>query len=1356
MSGQTFTVDACANANGDNALCDRYYSSADSFLQADITEAHIWCNPPFIMLEDCLSRYRVLKDSHPQTISGCFLMPSKSVARLTPLLQGMVLLHTFPKGTTLFQGPRPDGTRAVLPPCPFSVSVYWDRPVSSDSSQGHSILSAAARTRSLDMLFCGRVAGSHANVLVTPASILIDSGATAPFISPECAKRLQLVIRRTDVKPGSARVRLADGSSIPIHGTCYATLTIGAFRSRIELIVAPLSSQFDVILGNTWLKQHEAILNYGDGSVTLVRGTRQYTISTVKHGVRPAITVDPAENTANASQSTDPDKAEFSTRRAKFAKRHLLSVNQASKAVRKKNTKHFLVLIQHLQHDDNINTVDLLSAVQHTGNTKLDKLLQQYADRFPDSLPKLPDGGPHTAPVYDGHTIPLEPGHKPPVRPIYRLSPLEFEELKKQIKELLALGFIEPSKSPYAAPVLFVQKKDGTLRMVIDYRALNAITTKNKYPLPRIDDLLDRLCGCTHFSSIDLRSGYYQLRLAPEDAPKTGFRCPLGHYQFTVLSMGLANSPATFQAAMNTIFSDYLHDFVVVYLDDILIFSKNEDDHFKHMTLVLDKLREHNLYANAKKCEFLTPELEFLGHIVGKDGIKVDPKKTASVQNWPKPTTTQELRSFLGLANYFRRFIQGYSTMVAPLTSLLKKESMMSLWDSSCDASFLAVKIALAKAPVLRHPDFTKPFDVICDASINGVGAVLLQECQPIAFLSRKFGPAEYNYTTTEQELLAAVEALKQWRCYLEGVEFTMWTDHNPNVYMQTKATLSRREARWNELFQQYRFTWKHKPGKQNIADGLSRIPHLSLANPLVLATGTKVTDIISSMCWAMNLRPRTNAGRPRPTGEATPPPAPTRKRKTTPRSNVDETHGPQILEGYKHDPWFSHVANTKHLKLTEGLWWKNHYQLVVPDYDDLRHKFLHDAHDAEFSGHPGVDRTLNNISRHYWWPGMRQDVRKYVAECDSCQRNKPTNLPKAGLLQPLPIPEAPWRTITMDLITDLPETDKGHDSVVVFVDKLTKMTHIAPCKKAISAEEFAEVYLAHVVRLHGFQESIVSDRDPRWTGDFWRQVCKLFETKLRFSTAFHPETDGQTERMNRTIEETLRHYVSPNHTDWDKHLPMIEFAINNAMQLSTAQTPFLMNTGYHPLTPLSQANESSNKEANAVRVSWQARVKSATDKLKNAQNRQKQLADCKRRDLTFKVNDTVLLNSKNINIKHAGSRKLLPRYIGPFKITKCIGTVAYELQLPRNMKCHNVFHVSLLKAYVTSGRQQPLPPPLIIDEEYEYEAQQILTHKGTQPGKRKFLVAWKDYPAEHNTWEPESNLKNSPILLQQYWASLS
>jgi hypothetical protein len=460
-----------------------------------------------------------------------------------------------------------------------------------------------------------------------------------------------------------------------------------------------------------------------------------------------------------------------------------------------------------------------------------------------------------------------------------------------------------------------------------------------------------------------------------------------------------------------------------------------------------------------------------------------------------------------------------------------------------------------------------------------------------------------------------------------------------------------------------------------------------------------------------------------------------------------------EIREGYDFDMWFSHKANTQQLTHKNGYWWKNDC-LVIPDYGNLRIDLLHEAHDSGYAGHVGVDRTLAHLSRTYWWPGLRKDVRRYVIECDSCQRNKSVNRKPAGPLQPLPIPGAPWSDISMDLITDLPETEEGFDSVAVFVDRLTKMTHMAPCKKTLTTEQFVSLYLQNVVRLHGFQLSILSDRDPRWCNDFWKAVCARVNTKLRFSTAFHPQTDGQTERQNRTLEEMLRHYVAPNHTDWDQHLPLIEFAVNNAMQLATKETPFFLYTGMHPLTPLTGLRDVEHPEARAITTDWQTRVHNVTARLQAAQNRMKTLHDQGRREVTFAVGQEVLLNSKNINIQHSGSRKLLPRYIGPFKVTKQIGPVAYRLQLPPNMKCHNVFHVSLLHAYRRSGRYQPPPPPLIIDGEYEYEVAKILKHRGTR--RKQYLVAWKNYTAEHNTWEPEANLTNCADLLQKYWDSVA
>ncbi len=1195
------------------------------------------------------------------------------------------------------------------------------------------------------MLFAGKVSGGKANIAVSDAQILVDSGATAPFMSPGYAARLGLRLKRCN-----DFVTLADGSRAPVLGTATAKLVIGPFASRVKFLVAPLSQHFDVILGNSWLRHHKAVLNYKDTSLVLSKGNKRVAVTQQNTRTqRPSVAAPP----------TAAEKVHQSSR----AEKHVMSAIQAGRAIRK-GARHFVVLIQKL---DNSSASDftVTSVAGSSGNPELDALLHKYADVFPEQLPKLDDDNAngYARPLYNGHTIPLEDGHKPPVRPIYRLSPLEFEELKRQIKELLALGFIEPSTSPFGAPVLFVQKKDGSLRMCVDYRALNKITVKNKYPLPRIDDLLDRLNGCSHFSSIDLRSGYYQLRISPEDVPKTAFRTPIGHYQFKVLCFGLTNAPAAFQSAMNNVLGPYLHDFVVVYLDDALIFSKSAQEHLKHIELVLSKLREHRLYANAKKCEFFKPELRFLGHIIGKDGIKMDPDKTITVQRWPKPTTVKELRGFLGLANYFRRFIQGYSTIVAPLTSLTKKEASITEWNADSDKAFNAIKVALTKAPVLAHPDFTQPFDVICDASNVGVGAVLLQHRRPIAFLSRKFSPAEANYSTTEQELLGVVEALKQWRCYLEGVPFVVHTDHNPNTYMQTKPNLSRREARWSELFQHFNFQWKHKPGKDNIADPLSRPPNVAM--PMTFTAGVPVSHTIANLCNAYSLRRQPTAPErykpPAPQQKkrvklSEKPVAPTapvvgRKRAFEELSLAPAEHEARIRQGYSTDSWFANKANTKHLQFHDGYWWRQD-ALAIPNVPELKAAYLHDAHDAKFSGHVGGTRTLHNLSRHYWWPGMRSDVRKYVAECASCQRNKPTNQARAGLPQPMPIPEAPWTMMTMDFIMELPLTEAGYDAVVVFVDKLTKMCHIAPCKTTTTAEQFARIYLENVVKHHGFQKDIISDRDPRWQSEFWKELSKDFDMRLRFSSAFHPQTDGQTERTNRTLEEMLRHYVSPNHSDWDKHLPMIEFALNNSLQSSTGQTPFFLYTGRHPITPLSSMSESKNPAARSVRLTWQERVQMAQKCLKDAQSRMIKYQTEKCRDETFNVDDRVLLNSRHINIKFSGSRKLLPRFIGPFKITKTVGPVAYKLELPRNMKCHNVFHVSLLKRWNPSDRYQPPPPPLVIDGEYEYEVDKILAHRGTEVGKRRFLVAWKHEGAECNTWEPERNLTHCDELLQDYW----
>jgi hypothetical protein len=461
---------------------------------------------------------------------------------------------------------------------------------------------------------------------------------------------------------------------------------------------------------------------------------------------------------------------------------------------------------------------------------------------------------------------------------------------------------------------------------------------------------------------------------------------------------------------MNEIFRPF-RQFVVVYLDDILIFSKSPEEHAQHLKQVLQVLRDNSLYAKLSKCEFERAELKFLGHIVGKDGVKPDPAKIQAVADWPVPTDVPELRRFLGLATYFRKFLQGFATAAAPLTTLTGSRTPW-MWGPAQQDAFDIIKRNLTHSPVLSLPDFTKPYELICDASIQGVGGVLLQDNKPIAYESRKFIPAETRYTTTEQEMAAVVHCTKVWRCYIEGCKTTLVTDHCPNTYFQTQPLLSRRQARWSEWLQQFDLTWEYRAGKLNVADPLSRHPSFQL-NTLQLSDLTA-----------------------------------------------------DIIAGYKLDPWFQVKTRLANYSVLDGLLYRKGV-VVLPDHKSLRLDTMKYFHDTPFSGHIGHTKTLKQIQTRFWWPSIAKDVHHFVTTCDSCQRVKPINHKPSGLLHPMPIPSAPWLSVSMDFITDLPLSN-AHTCILVFVDRLTKMVRLAPCVKTCSSADVADLFINHVFRHHG------------------------------------------------------------------------------------------------------------------------------------------------------------------------------------------------------------------------------------------------------------------------------------------------
>jgi hypothetical protein len=451
--------------------------------------------------------------------------------------------------------------------------------------------------------------------------------------------------------------------------------------------------------------------------------------------------------------------------------------------------------------------------------------VDEFPDVFPEELPGLP-------PIREvDFSIDLVPGAAPISSAPYRMATAELAELKKQLADLLAKGFIQPSSSPWGAPVLFVKKKDGSLRLCVDYRQLNQVTIKNKYPLPRIDDLFDQLQGAAVFSKIDLRSGYYQLRVKPDDVPKTAFRTRYGHFEFLVMPFGLTNAPAVFMDLMNRVFQPYLDRFVIVFIDDILIYSRNREEHADHLRTVLQILRERQLYAKLDKCDFWLTQVHFLGHVVSKDGLAVDPSKVEAVLRWERPRNATEVRSFLGLAGYYRRFIENFAKIASPLTKLTRK-AIRFVWSDACEESFQELKKRLTTAPVLALPDELGGFVIYSDASLIGLGCVLMQRGRVIAYGSRQLKPHEGNYPVHDLELAAVIFALKLWRHYLYGEEFEIYTDHKSLQYIFSQKELNLRQRRWLEYLKDFKCKILYHPGKANVvADALSRKSSGTLAS---------------------------------------------------------------------------------------------------------------------------------------------------------------------------------------------------------------------------------------------------------------------------------------------------------------------------------------------------------------------------------------------------------------------------------------------------------------------------------------------------------------------------------------------
>ncbi|GJV00493.1 putative reverse transcriptase domain-containing protein [Tanacetum coccineum] len=548
-----------------------------------------------------------------------------------------------------------------------------------------------------------------------------------------------------------------------------------------------------------------------------------------------------------------------------------------------------------------------------------------FPEVFPEDLPGLPPARPVE------FQIDLIPGAAPVARAPYRLAPSEMKELSEQLQELSDKGFIRPSSSPWGAPVLFVKKKDGSFRMCIDYRELNKLTVKNRYPLPRIDDLFDQLQGSSIYSKIDLRSGYHQLRVREQDIPKTAFRTRYGHYEFQVMPFGLTNAPAVFMDLMNRVCKPYLDKFVIVFIDDILIYSKDEKEHEEHLKSILELLKKEQLYAKFSKCEFWIPKVQFLGHVIDSRGIHVDPAKIESIKDWASPKTPTEIRQFLGLAGYYRRFIEGFSKIAKSMTKLTQKGIKFD-WGEKEENAFQLIKQKLCSAPILALPEGSEDFVVYCDASHKGLGAVLMQREKVIAYASRQLKVHEKNYTTHDLELGSVVFALKIWRHYLYGTRCTVFTDHKSLQHILDQKELNMRQRRWLELLSDYDCDIRYHPGKANVvADALSRKERIEplRVRALVMTIGLDLPKRI--------LEAQIEAQKP--------------------ENLVNEDVGGIIRRDIPKERLEPRADGT--LCLHDRSWF--------PCYGDLRSVIMHESHKSKYSIHPGLEKMYQDMKNLYW-----------------------------------------------------------------------------------------------------------------------------------------------------------------------------------------------------------------------------------------------------------------------------------------------------------------------------------------------------------------------------------------------------